>query len=203
METKSSEIYREFCKSRNKVKSLTTQISSQDEREGNAKLLHDVCNALSTLITIIFNTSLKEKTIPQDWKEGCITAIYKKGNRKQASNYRPHLYCPPQTTDWKLKSYGIAEEKISWVTSLASGRKQRDKYVSLNSSFSEFKQVTSGIPHSSVLGPILFVIYINDLQETLDSYCYMFADDTKVFRPIPTTDDNDALHTDLSHLETW
>ncbi|XP_071138747.1 uncharacterized protein [Mytilus edulis] len=53
------------------------------------------------------------------------------------------------------------------------------------------------------MGPILFVIYINDLPEILDSDCYMFADDTEVFRQIQTTDDSDALQTDLSHLETW
>ncbi|CAC5405728.1 Glycosyltransferase-like domain-containing protein 1,Glycosyltransferase-like domain-containing protein 1-like [Mytilus coruscus] len=100
----------------------------------------------------------------------------------------------------KLKSYGIAEEIISWVKSFLSGRKQQ---LRVNSSYSEFKQVTSGIPQGSILRPILFVIYINDLPEMLDSNCYMFADDTKVFRQIQTTDDNDALQRDLSHIETW
>ena len=49
-------------------------------------------------------------------------------------------------------------------------------------SYSEWAPVTSGIPQGSVLEPILFVIYTNDLPDNLMSECYMFADDTKVFK---------------------
>lgn len=52
------------------------------------RILHDLSEALCIPTTIIFNTSLATKTIPDDWKEGCITAIFKKGSRKHASNYR-------------------------------------------------------------------------------------------------------------------
>ncbi|CAC5404423.1 unnamed protein product [Mytilus coruscus] len=71
-----------------RVKNLNIN-KSQGPDNIHPRLLHDVCGALATPITIIFNTSLKEKTILQVWKEGCITAIFKKGNLKQASNYRP------------------------------------------------------------------------------------------------------------------
>ena len=58
------------------------------------RILHDLSEALCIPTTIIFNTSLATKTIPDDWKEGCITAIFKKGSRKHASNYRPvNLTC--------------------------------------------------------------------------------------------------------------
>jgi hypothetical protein len=53
------------------------------------RILHDLSEALCIPTTIIFNTSLATKTIPDDWKDGCITAIFKKGSRKHASNYRP------------------------------------------------------------------------------------------------------------------
>ena len=64
-------------------------------------------------------------------------------------------------------------------------------------------QLTSGIPQGSVLGPILFVIYINDLPDKLESNCYMFADDTKIFRQIASTSDNDILQSDVKKLENW
>ena len=64
-------------------------------------------------------------------------------------------------------------------------------------------QLTSGIPQGSVLGPILFVIYINDLLDKLESDCYMFADDTKIFRQIASTSDNDILQSDVKKLEDW
>ena len=62
---------------------------------------------------------------------------------------------------------------------------------------------TSGIPQGSVLGPILFVIYINDLPNEIKSDIYMFADDTKVFRTIKTNDDQYILQDDLDELTAW
>ena len=90
----------------------------------------------------------------------------------------------------KLESYGISEDLIEWAKSFLTDRRQR---VRVNGSYSDFQQVTSGIPQGSVLGPILFVIYINDLPDKLESNCYMFADDTKIFRQIASTSDNDIL----------
>ena len=79
-------------------------------------------------------------------------------------------------------------------------RKQR---VRVMNSYSEWAPVTSGIPQGSVLGPILFVIYINDLPDNLKSECYMFADDTKVFKDINDIEDNKILQNDIQELENW
>ena len=70
---------------------------------------------------------------------------------------------------------------------------------------SKWADVSSGIPQGSVLGPILFVIYINDLPNEIksDIILYMFADDTKLFRTIKTNDDQCILQDDLEELTAW
>ena len=63
--------------------------------------------------------------------------------------------------------------------------------------------VLSGIPQGNVLGPILFVIYINDLPEVVKCGTYLFADDTKIFRQITTKEDALQLQSDINSLEQW
>ena len=63
------------------------------------------------------------------------------------------------------------------------------------------EQYTQG--QGSVLGPLLFVCYVNDMPENITSTAYMFADDTKVYRNIKTHIDREVLQSDLSHLEEW
>ena len=76
--------------------------------------------------------------------------------------------------------YGISPSILRLIEGFPSGRKQQ---VCVNGSMSKWADVSSGIPQGSVRGPILFVIYINDLPNEIksDIYIHMFADDTKVF----------------------
>ena len=79
----------------------------------------------------------------------------------------------------------------------------RLQQVSANGINSEWTNVTSGIPQGSVLGLILFVLYINDLPENIVSNVYMFVDDTKVFKTINCPNDQHTLQNDLDYLTPW
>ena len=59
------------------------------------------------------------------------------------------------------------------------------------------------MPQGSVLGPILFILYINDLSEQIQSSLWTFADDTKIYRPILTTEDQNILQKDLDIFTQW
>ncbi len=100
----------------------------------------------------------------------------------------------------KLKQYGISDKTRCWIQSFLSDRKQR---VHIHGNYSKWHEVTSGIPQGSVLGPILFVIFINDLPECVSSEVFLFADDTKLFRDIETEEDVELIQHDLNNLFDW
>ena len=97
----------------------------------------------------------------------------------------------------KLQAYGIDGNLLKWISNFLNNRKQR---VRVNDSYSEYSTVTSGIPQGSILGPILFITYINDLPECLESICKIFADDTKLYGP---SSQHDKLQRDLLRLLEW
>jgi hypothetical protein len=102
----------------------------------------------------------------------------------------------------KLKSYGIHADIIAWIKSFLSCRRQR---VKINNVFSEWASVLSGIPQGTILGPLLFIIYINDLVDSCNngSELYLYADDAKLFRHILTDLDKVLLQRDLDNLSNW
>ena len=98
---------------------------------------------------------------------------------------------------YKAEQYGINGDIVNWIKSFLSSRTQQ---VVINGESSEYKDVTSGIPQGSVLGPLLFVIFINDLLDQVKSDMYLFADDTKVFRRISTKEDEEILQKDINEM---
>jgi len=68
---------------------------------------------------------------------------------------------------------------------------------------SDWASVLSGVPQKSVLGPVLFICYINDMSNTVSSFIYMYADDTKVSREVGSIQDSTILQTDLNQIHTW
>ena len=108
---------------------------------------------------------------------------------------------PHQRLLSKLQSYGIAGTVHKWISSFLTDREQ---FVNVNGSCSDTSHVSSGVPQGSVLGPTLFLIYINDLPESIDSSSKLFADDAKAYREVFTQLNNDVhLQTDLSNLDKW
>ena len=102
----------------------------------------------------------------------------------------------------KLQSYGLHGNIISWITEFLTARKYR---VKVNTTFYNWDDVTSGIPQGSVLGPLLFLIYINDLTDSCGTYSdvYVFADDAKFFLHTLTLDNSKSLQNALESLQNW
>ena len=107
---------------------------------------------------------------------------------------------PHQRLLLKLKAHGIGNGMINWIEKWLIDRRQR---VVVDGEVSKWKSVLSGVPQGSVLGPIVFLIYINDLDDDITSKVLKFADDTKVFRKIKSDADRQHLQDDLNKLIEW
>ena len=75
--------------------------------------------------------------------------------------------------------------------------KEHKQQVKVNGKSSRWEEIISGIPQGTVLGPILFLIYINDLPELVASMLFLFADDSKIWRTIDNQEDIKILQEDL------
>jgi len=100
----------------------------------------------------------------------------------------------------KADYYGIRNKANIWLRSFLTGRSQR---VVVNGCASSWSPVVSGVPQGTVLGPILFLMFINDLPTNITSSIKLFADDCVLYRPINSVGDQFALQRDLDQLEKW
>uniref|UniRef100_A0A8R1HR31 Reverse transcriptase domain-containing protein n=1 Tax=Caenorhabditis japonica TaxID=281687 RepID=A0A8R1HR31_CAEJA len=101
----------------------------------------------------------------------------------------------PKKLEIKLHSYGISGSLLCWLTSFLTGRNQ---VVCVNGSLSACSSVMSGVPQGSVLGPLLFLLYINDIGDNFKSNYLLYADDLKIF----SHSSSDVQH-DLDVLSDW
>ena len=237
------------------------------------RLLQTIAQELAPVMTKMFQMSLDAGALPSIWKHALVQPVYKSGDRKLASNYRPisltctcckmlehiirtsiteHLHSqniicdsqhgfrkqrscetqlisiihdltsnldkcgqtdvilldfakafdkvPHQRLLYKLKNVGIDDKTLRWINAFLSDRTQQ---VVIDGALSKTGHVTSGVPQGSVLGPTMFIIYINDLPENILSNVRLFADDTILYKNINSIDDCKTLNTDLSKLQQW
>ena len=101
----------------------------------------------------------------------------------------------------KLRQYNISGNLLNWFTSYLRGRRQR---VTVLGATSKERKVTSGVPQGSILGPMLFLLYVNDLPKTVNtSKVACFADDTKILKQVDNLQDTAGLQTDIISLNVW
>jgi hypothetical protein len=228
-------------------------ISSNDILDFDCKLLRIASNHIVKELTYIFNRSLQNGIVPDDWKFARVTPIYKgKGPKNDAVNYRPisvlsfvsriveklvqcqfmnflvcHQFitldqyayrkyhsttnCLHTTIDeWlqnmddklltgvcfldiakcfdtidhdlllqKLRKYGVHDGEQQWFQSYLNNRSQR---VFFNNVMSDSVDISIGVPQGSTLGPLLFMVFVNDLPLYINKgRCTMYADDTMLY----------------------
>ena len=107
------------------------------------------------------------------------------------NKHRPHnrLIC-------KIRRKGIGGNILKWIEDFLLKRTQK---VKVNDVESENVEVSSGVPQGSVLGPLLFLIYIDDLPCKITSSCQIFADDKKIYGPVSTAT-HQSMQKDINHM---
>ena len=240
-----------------------------------------VCSAkIAQVLDCIFNRSLIQAIVPDDWRQANVAPIYKKGEKYDPANYRPvSLTCiccktledilvskimqhlsehdtyiligsqhgfrngrscktqlvrfiqdlcenldgahnkarkktdliimdfakafdkePHRRLAYKLEYYGIRNDILQLITAWLSRRTQN---VVIDGVRSDPAPVLSGVPQGSVLGPILFLIFINDLPDNIKSTVRIFADDYVLYRIIRRSEDQQTLQDGLNKLAQW
>ena len=102
---------------------------------------------------------------------------------------------------YKLECYRISGCLLSFITSFLTNREQR---VALNGESSEWKTVSAGVPQGSVLGPLFFLLYINDLPNNITSDVKLLADDTSLLSVVHNVNRTAAeLNSNLERIRLW
>ena len=107
---------------------------------------------------------------------------------------------PHQRLINQVETFGIQGNVLNWIRAFLTDRQQK---VLVNGVESSWSPVESGIPQGSILGPVLFTLFVNDIPSFIHTHISMYADDTKIFCPIINDDDAMDLVEDLANLQEW
>ena len=107
---------------------------------------------------------------------------------------------PDELLKNKLFSYGIGCKTLKWIDSFLCFRQQR---VVINGVKSDWAPVLSSVPQGTVLGPLLFSLYINDIPSDIESEIRLFADDYVCYREIKDEEDTMKLQSNIDRLGSW
>ena len=100
----------------------------------------------------------------------------------------------------KLENIGIKGNMLNWFKSFLTVRKER---VKINKEFTEWLNVTSGVPQGTIIGPVAFLIYINDIINNIKCQCMLYADDCVLYSCVNNANDAEMLQHDLDRVIKW
>ena len=114
---------------------------------------------------------------------------------------QPSIECGISASSSNLGKLGIEGALLAWIADYLSDRKQR---VVIEGSYSDWTYIKSGVPQGSILGPLLFLIYTNDIVNNIESEIFLFADDTAILEPLSMGNLSiDKVNRDLERLSNW
>ncbi|XP_061185471.1 uncharacterized protein LOC133193522 [Saccostrea echinata] len=151
------------------------------------RVLKEIATTIKNPLTKFFNLSLRGKKLPDIWKLSQITPVFKnKGSAQEVPNYRPI----------SLTSV------LCWIENYLCDRQQK---VVIDGFSSNHETVNAGVPQGSVLGPFLFLLYINDICDDLVNNIRLFADDTSLYAIVDNgaTNVTQSLTSDLELIDKW
>ncbi|XP_065673886.1 uncharacterized protein LOC136090837 [Hydra vulgaris] len=153
-----------------------------DEVSGN--IVIDCYESLKDILYKVFNASIKQGVFPDQLKIAKVIPIYKQGDKTNINNYRPISVLSTFSKLLERIIYNrifkyFDQNNILYTKHYLSNRKQ---FVTYNDGLqSDYIKITCGVPQSSILGPLMFLIYVNDLSKAANLRSIMFADDTNLF----------------------
>ena len=177
------------------LQGLRTHIHSSimrffDQQNISSDMQHGFCKSRSCESQLILTIPDLAKGIDENSQIDAVLLDFSKAFDK----------VPHKRLASKLHHYGIRGRALSWIQSFLANRTQR---VAVEGVMSDLAPVTSGVPQGTVLGPLLFLVYINDLPAQVKSKARLFADDCLLYRQICSSDDTAALQRDLDSLQGW